>query len=194
MTRQPKTQRLSTRSRDAYAAARRRKRSLLCALKPLEERAVPAILFTPQFGQETVHDNGGAKLSKEAVFLAFMGTYWTSGNAYPTANQIISATQSFLASTYMANLGQYGNGLGNAYYAGSAFDSTNSKNHFSYGDLNDEVNHLVDSGNFPGPRASMARRFTLSSHRRESRRTKPMLVATIRSAMTSIFRRDLSCM
>jgi hypothetical protein len=124
---------------------------LLCALKPLEERAVPAILFTPQFGQETVHDNGGAKLSKEAVFLAFMGTYWTSGNAYPTANQIISATQSFLASTYMANLGQYGNGLGNAYYAGSAFDSTNSKNHFSYGDLNDEVNHLVDSGELPRP-------------------------------------------
>jgi hypothetical protein len=146
-----RNRRSSERSSRGRATTSRRNHILRCAIESLEERAVPAILFTPNFGPETTRDFGGFKLSKEAVYFTFWGSYWNSASASPSANQIVNATKNFLASSYMANLGQYGGGVGNAYFGGFAIDGNNPKNNFSYGDLNDEVNHMVDSGALPRP-------------------------------------------
>jgi hypothetical protein len=117
----------------------------------LEERVVPTIIFSPQFGPETTHDYLGQKLSNPPVYLTFWGSSWTSGTATPSALLVAGMTANYLSSSYMSNLSQYGGGLGSAHLAGFAVDPANPWNNFTMGDINDEVNHMIDSGYFPAP-------------------------------------------
>lgn len=80
-------------------------------LEALEDRLVPTIAFTPQFGAETyIGSNNG--MQNPDVYLIFSGN-WSQANE----NMVIASVQNILGPTYLSKLTQYGSD-GHANYAG----------------------------------------------------------------------------
>jgi hypothetical protein len=92
-------------------------------LEALEDRLVPTIVFTPQFGAEnyTGTNNG---MQDPPVHLIFSGQYWTNTTQGQQQEQtIIASAKNIINGPYLSGLKQYG-GDGMATYAGFANTST----------------------------------------------------------------------
>jgi Ca2+-binding RTX toxin-like protein len=74
-------------------------------LEHLEERAVPTVVFRPNFGTEGTTLGSGEKLNSVPVYLIFWGTGWANGSySGPTVAQIQSAVNTELASPAFSHL------------------------------------------------------------------------------------------
>jgi hypothetical protein len=97
-------------------------------LESLEDRTLPAILFTPAFGPEQpVHQLNQPVLGNNPpVFLIFWGTEWSAGNGVPNqaAIDFEKAALSVFPGPYLSALAQYDGSLGNAVIAGSVVVDT----------------------------------------------------------------------
>src|SRR6516165_2176055 len=100
----------SSRVCSAPRPARRPKRTHL-HIESLEDRTVPTILFQPQMGLESAHDNGGLKLSNDIpVYTIFWGSGWNwdnpNGNT-PSISSVRKALTSVVQSPYPRGLSEY---------------------------------------------------------------------------------------
>ena len=96
----------------------RRPRRAVLAPETLEDRTMPSVAFTPQYGAEQAKDDGGQKLNDVSLYLIFWGSAWnnpTPGN--PTIGQVAVGVEDMLAGHYLKGLAQYGTD-GNAFLAG----------------------------------------------------------------------------
>jgi hypothetical protein len=131
-------------------AHRRPPRRTRLGVEALEEREVPAIVFSPHFGQETTKDFGGTKLSNVPVYVIFSGD-WNSVPSDTSKAQITSAVSAALSSPYLSHLTpQYGSD-GHAHFAGSLSVATNLGNNFSTTALEHLVEAQIDNGSLPRP-------------------------------------------
>src|SRR4051794_36180306 len=90
-------------------------------LEPLEDRAVPAVLFTPLVPQTAV-DSGGVTLPDPEVHLIFWGAGWNTSGSLSSADVVNSARgvlegtfQGVQSGPYLKALSQYRSGLGSAH-------------------------------------------------------------------------------
>ncbi len=122
-------------------------------LEPLEERTMLTVLFTPQFGAETVTNNGGNTLSSVPLCFVFWGSYWTQGNGPQEQTQILNATSALCSSGFFRDEAtEYGtNGVAevwdwanNTSNPQSGFNQTQVQNTYQY-----EIQHgpLPNSNN-----------------------------------------------
>jgi hypothetical protein len=119
-------------------------------LECLEDRVTPTIVFSPQFGAETVHRGSGYELSSVPVYLIFWGSGWTNW----AASSIETETQQILSGTYLSGLTQYGSN-GVAWYANAVFNSSNpNANGFTLDDINGVVRNAISNQGLPGPNGS----------------------------------------
>jgi hypothetical protein len=126
----------------------RRRRPIV---EQLEDRVVPTILFTPQYGPENAVDNGGQKLESPQILVMFWGSYWQDG-ANPLVNDLINATQTLFPmsgpSTYLSGLTQQAYGMdGTANYANAVFHDSDPPNSFSNDDITNAFEYEIDHAN-----------------------------------------------
>src|SRR5437870_2976514 len=100
-------------------------------VEALEDRSMPSILFSPQFGGESVTDHGGTKLSSVPVELIFWGSAWGT-IASPSPDMIRNALGHVLGGPYFSSLRQYGCD-GNISLGASVFNTSNPSNGFTEG-------------------------------------------------------------
>src|SRR5262245_40640693 len=124
------------------------------ALEPLEDRAVPTVFFSPQFGAEAATDNGGLKLPDPPVYLIFWGSGWTSSTT-PSTTAVTNAASTLLSGPYLSRLSQYGSGLGHAHFVKSVIDSSDpSAAVFTDADVRKVVERAIDTGVLPDTHAT----------------------------------------
>ncbi|HZY87293.1 MAG TPA: hypothetical protein VFE78_20830 [Gemmataceae bacterium] len=98
-----------------------RKGRVRLALEALEDRAVPTVVFTPQFSGTAVTPPTGTTLAQEEadslkspdVVLIFAGSHWTSQQQETTRTTVMT----LLASPYLSDLTQYGSDGKAIYYS-----------------------------------------------------------------------------
>src|SRR5262249_8700117 len=132
--------------RAAGPSAAGRKRARL-AVERLEERDVPTALFTPQFGPETVTYHRGELLPDPPVYLLFAVLRGQPPGLSQLAAAIQAQTASLLSGPYLSGLQQYsvpGHTIdGHAHLDKVAFDSSDAKNGFSQGQVEDVIDRQV---------------------------------------------------
>jgi hypothetical protein len=91
----------------------------------MEQRMVPAVVFAPVFGAESIVQNNGAHLGDNPVYLVFRGPQWNSSNeaAYITAAQQLMAPTNH----HFDVIQQYGSD-GNLSFPGAGNTFTNNSN------------------------------------------------------------------
>jgi hypothetical protein len=130
-------------------------------LESLEERDVPTIVFSPQFGNETtiIHTNGQT-LHTPPVELIFWG--WNDpqnppGPSWPTPADITDAATKVLASPYLGGLTPYRTDgmahLDRVVSARSDSPNPDPRKPFDPETLREVVTNLIDHGNLPEPDA-----------------------------------------
>jgi hypothetical protein len=140
------------RARIGRKLARRAPRHKPC-LETLEDRRTPTIVFRPQFGAETVHDNGGPVLNDVPVYLTFWGPQWGPSISKGAAKRIADDASTLFSSLYLEwGARQYNPGIGQAHLAGVAWDPTPLPDKpFSMGDIADVVDRMIDNNSIPDP-------------------------------------------
>jgi hypothetical protein len=119
-------------------------------LEALEDRAVPTVLFTPQYGAETVFDTHGYKLSSPPIYLIFWGTYWTTTDGNTYANNLVDAAKRVISSDYLSRLTQYFND-GQASYGAPWIILSDPSSGFSTRDIDNVVQSAIDDPSSPIP-------------------------------------------
>jgi hypothetical protein len=85
-----------------------RKANFRPQIEALEDRAVPTIVFRPQFGPETPASGSSFHgLNHPAVNLVFSGSYWYTAQGQQDEATLIDATKSILSGPYLSGLSQY---------------------------------------------------------------------------------------
>jgi hypothetical protein len=141
-------------------------------METLEDRTVPTIVFTPQFGPDILDstapfnsaDNG--VMSSASVYLILWGPAWslTPTGSQSNANTIINQATAVAASTQLSILDQYGSD-GKAAVKGYYIDTTTPPPGFgvatgsgfvgaSYTEAEGEISTVVNAGHLPGPTGS----------------------------------------
>ncbi len=133
---------------------RSRKNGLRPQLESLEDRMLPAILFTPAFGIENAVNHAPASLlpSNTPVFLIFWGGAEFSdgqGNPNAAAVKFEQAALRVFPGPYLSALANYDNVLGNATIAGARVDTSEPKSGFSVNNLLDVVDNATDNLGVP---------------------------------------------
>jgi Ca2+-binding RTX toxin-like protein len=121
-------------------------------LEGLEDRAVPAILFTPQFGAEHA-SNVGRNMSDPVVDLVFWGSQWNKSPGLSTSAYTKSVSN-LLNSIYLSQLVEYTGPPNTAVIAAlgnTAVDPSNPPANFTPLDLDSVVANEIDLGNLPVP-------------------------------------------
>jgi hypothetical protein len=78
-------------------------------LESLEERAVPTIVFSPNFGAQTISPGSTNEgLKSPPVYLVFWGQSWGTLQGQANETQVVDATRSILGGPYLTGLQQYG--------------------------------------------------------------------------------------
>ncbi len=77
-------------------------------VEALEERAVPTIAFTPQFGAETTSGTTSYSLQSPTVNLVFSGSYWGTAQGQQDEAALISSAKAIMSGPYLSGLTQYG--------------------------------------------------------------------------------------
>jgi hypothetical protein len=104
---------LTRKSRKLTRQSLRRSRPL--TLEQLEDRATPAVFFTPKFGAETMVATPQGQLGYDvitddpAVYLIFWGSYWNTATGKLQEPNLYAAAAKVLQSTYLKGLDEYGN-------------------------------------------------------------------------------------
>jgi hypothetical protein len=135
------------RSSTRKVARRPRFRPELCQL---EDRVVPTVAFTPQFGAEyPAASANGAVLNNPSVVLIFWGDYWLNPTGV-TDTDVILAAKNVVNSTYSDRLSQYGSfgrgTISDFHFDDSvAFTPSNGLIGFSDLDLNQIANRWMSS-------------------------------------------------
>src|SRR4051812_27844212 len=121
-------------------------------LERLEERLVPAIVFQPQLGAETVHIGDADPLYHSPGNPIFWGPTWKTPRG-PQSQPILNATKAILASSYLNRLSEYQYGpdhtdgpIGGLVFGSVAFDTSDPINKFSFGDIRDVVSNAIGHG------------------------------------------------
>jgi hypothetical protein len=83
-----------------------RRPSRLLQLEALEDRTLPTVVFTPQFGVETQARDQGERLELPDVYLIFWGSAWNGANS-PLATSFRNAVTKVVSSTYFHEVQQY---------------------------------------------------------------------------------------
>lgn len=101
-------------------------------------------------GSVAFQDNGGTIIQIVKLHLIYWGSQWASNPLpNPSADQIDTAADTFLASSYMTGLSQYRQ-IGRGYRSGSTIvTSSNPPNPFGDGDVNNFVNARIQDGTLP---------------------------------------------
>jgi hypothetical protein len=119
--------------------------------EPLEPRITPTVVFSPQFGAETLTYNAASQiLSNPPISLIFWGSAWNT-NAAAKANvaPIVAGAQKTLASGYLANLKQYSPALGAARFQAALQTNLDPPNNFSAADVFGIVSRALKEGALP---------------------------------------------
>ena len=151
------------------AAKGRRKRSVRLNLEALEDRTVPTIVFTPQFGPDSLvssapfnSPNNGV-MSSATVYLILWGPAWsqTPTGTQENANTVINQTTAVVNSTQLSILDQYGSN-GKATFGGFYIDNSTPPAGFgvatgsgftgaSFTTAENEITSAINGGFLPGP-------------------------------------------
>jgi hypothetical protein len=117
-------------------------------IEQLEDRTVPTLVFTPQFGAETRTQSGGGP-GGNPVYFIFTGPGWSATS--PIVGQYIQAAQNLMSSPYFSGIRQYGNSQPPT-YGGAVYDSGNTvQNGFGPDDIDDLVHEEAGSNGLPDP-------------------------------------------
>jgi hypothetical protein len=132
-------------------STRARKHNASLALETLEDRSVPAILFTPEFGAESVakHIPSADRLHNPKVYLIFWGaSAWGDGNGNlnAAATARANAANNFLSGPYTSGLARYDTNIGAPSLAGMALDPDEPGATFTQSELKDVVDSADDFG------------------------------------------------
>jgi hypothetical protein len=144
-----KTFRIDTRFTPRSQPTGHRKNPL--RLEQLEDRTVPTILFTPQYGAESVTNGGGPVLSNMPVYTIFWGSYWGTAAGSAQVSAIRNAALSIYDSPMYGLTKQYGTD-GHVYLAAAYTVDTGSNPNpsgFSDSDLQNEVSRAIDTLGLP---------------------------------------------
>ncbi len=128
----------------------RRRRPLPCGrtrpeVEVLEDRTVPTIVFTPQFGVETLaagSTNDG--MQHPTVNLIFSGSYWTTTQGQTDENTLTAAAKSILSGPYLSGLTEYGSD-GKANFGQSWNNSTTVASNPSTSSLQTFLQSAIDN-------------------------------------------------
>src|SRR5579884_1444726 len=133
----------------------RRPTSHRLRVRALEKRDLMSVVFYPRFGNESAAYQSGQRLVDPPVYLIYWGSYWTH-NPTATPTQVDQAAASFLSGPYLTGLSQYGGGIGDAWFAGSAVDTLDPDptNGFSMTYLEGIVNSAINNLGLPNPGAT----------------------------------------
>ncbi len=136
-----------------------------CEVDVLENRALMAVRFAPQFGAEYALNEGGNTLTNPPLYLIFWGSQWDTATS-PSKSDVIQAAQTLFTghSLYGSGLSKYGAtsnapGMGNAKYVESVesslplpFDAPQNKYFpFSPSEIQNVVNDAIDNLGLPEP-------------------------------------------
>ena len=98
----------------------------------------------------SVVDYGGPVIPNVTVRLVFWGSAWAAGTS-PSADEVTTAVQTLLASSYMAGLNQY-RGIGGGAFAGAMTESgSDPPNPFSNDDVSRFLTGCFEAGSLPEP-------------------------------------------
>ncbi len=100
-----------------YATPSKKKPTIRLSLEALEDRLVPTVVFTPQFGSETYTGSHNG-MQDPPVHLIFSGPYWNTAQGQQNEQTIIASTKNIVGGPYLSGLKQYGSD-GKATYANS---------------------------------------------------------------------------
>jgi hypothetical protein len=108
----------------------------------------------PEPGAAKFVDRGGAILPAVQLYLIYWGSAWThTPPAAPTPDQITTAVQTVLDSSYLSGLAQY-RGIGRGSVRGSAVITTSGPSPgFTDNDVSAFLAGQIDAGAVPGPDA-----------------------------------------
>jgi hypothetical protein len=133
-------------------------RRVTLEVENLEERAVPAIVFRPSYGSETLNSNPHTAMVSPPVNLIFWGPYWGTQQGSQDASALISDVQTILNSKYVSGLTQYGSD-GQASFRASFTDLSYENRpyipfypdagHFNLGDVQNLVNSTINNPSAP---------------------------------------------
>jgi hypothetical protein len=127
---------------------RARRRHLRPQFERLEDRTVPTLVFTPQFGAETQTHSGGGP-GGNPVYFIFTGPGWSATS--PTVQQYIRAAKNLMSSAYFSGIQQYG-GSRPPTYGGAVYSSDDTvQNGFGWNDINHLVHDEAGSNGLPDP-------------------------------------------
>ena len=125
-------------------------------VEALEDRTLLSVVFTPEYGAETVTDHGGYRMQSPPVLLLFWGSWWQHGTGANMASDITNAAKLLFPSTgpssYLSGLSQYGMD-GKANFANAVYVNSDPPDQFSLLDLNSTITSEIDNSTsyFPDP-------------------------------------------
>jgi hypothetical protein len=117
-------------------------------LEALEDRCVPTIVFSNQYGTEQLLPQGGNTLSSPPVYFLFWGSYWQQGNGPQYQQQILNAAQTLLNTGYFSGQKQYGTD-GNVIYGGYDNHSSDPPQNFTQNDITNTLHNDIDNNMLP---------------------------------------------
>jgi hypothetical protein len=127
-----------------------RRRPLRLAVERLEERTVPALVFSPLLGEESFLKDNGAREGGNPVFFIFSGNSWGGSADSPKAQKILNAAKKLLDSPYLSGVEQY-DSFGGAHFGGAIFTSKALQGGFSEGNFDDVVHDAFENRGLPEP-------------------------------------------
>jgi hypothetical protein len=96
-------------SRTGRPAPARKHRQLRLELETLEDRTVPTIVFTPQWGGDVISPgstNDG--MQHPTVNYIFSGSYWSTAQGQQDELALLNSAKSIMSGPYLSGLTQYG--------------------------------------------------------------------------------------
>jgi hypothetical protein len=123
------------------------------ALEPLEDRAVPSILFS-NTGIRTITDTGGPILSHMQLDLIFWGSGWTKNGGPTLRTNVTNTATAILNSTYFDGLSQYRNIGHGSLLRTDLITTTDPPANFTTGyggDVANFVTNNINNGTLPSP-------------------------------------------
>jgi hypothetical protein len=118
-------------------------------LEGLEERTVPTVVFTPQFGAESLAGNSSNNaLQSPPTEFIFWGSYWSTSPGSQYQSALLGAAQNVINSPYLVGLEQYG-GDGKSIFRASWTDSSDPPVGFQPSDVSNEINKAIADPNSP---------------------------------------------
>src|SRR5262249_50962153 len=106
-TRQSLSERIGRQARRRPASAKNSRNACL-RVEPLEDRTVPTIVFTPNFGPETITGTTNYGMQNANVSYMFSGSYWTTAQGQQDETALLNSAKSIMGGPYLSGLTQYG--------------------------------------------------------------------------------------